>query len=450
MDSSTYLKDTSREYAIYVCSSRAIPAIQDGLKTGQRIALWLLRNRSDKIKTVALGGEMAAQKLYVHGDVSANNAINLLAAPYKNNLNLIEGLGQFGSRVAPVEGIGAPRYTEVRRSKAAQAFLYNDLDLVPLIDNYDGSNKQPKHFLPLIPTVLLNGVEGVAVGWSTSILPRSFKGLLQATLDALDERKVLRGLDPHHERYRLSMKILAPNKYEFSGQAVIEDTSTVRITELPTGLSIDAFRERLIAMEDSDVIQTFIDRSTESIDVVVKFKRGAVKDWDVDMVLDFFKLREKVTERIVVVDWSGSAIKTYSDPQDLVRDFVTWRLGWYRTRFEKKRDDAGRELVYWQALKALFEGGFTKKLGTFDNRKALEDSALAILTKAKIEISDSDLDRIVNLPTFRWTKDFEADVAKKIKSISDDITEYLRLLADETALTDVYRAELNELKTLKL
>lgn len=450
MNASTLIKEISREYAIYVCSHRAIPAVQDGLKTGQRIALWLLRNRADKLKTVALGGEMAAQKLYVHGDVSANNAINLLAAPYKNNVPLITGLGQFGSRVAPVEGIGAPRYTEVRRSPAAQAFLYNDLDLVPLTDNYDGSNKQPVHFLPLIPTVLLNGIEGVAVGWSTSILPRSFKGLVQATLDAIDGKKTLRGLDPHFERYRLGINVLGENKYEFTGQAIIEDTSTVRITELPPGMSIDTFRERLIAMEDADQIATFTDRSTDGIDVQVRFKRGSIKGWDEAKAIEFFKLKERATERIVVVDWSGNAIRTFDDPEKLVREFVEWRLGWYEKRFQKFKADANHELVYWQALEALFAAGFTKKLGTFKNRSAMVDEVDAILGKKKITIAPEHSDKIMNLPTFRWTQEFQAEVGEKIKGLTSDIAEYDRLLASEDARRAIYRAEVTALKDLKL
>jgi hypothetical protein len=77
----------------------------------------------------------------------------------------------------------------VKRSKAAEAFLYTDLPNVPLVKNYDGSNMQPEHFLPLIPTVLLNGIVGVAVGFSTAILPRALKDVVKATQDVLEGRE---------------------------------------------------------------------------------------------------------------------------------------------------------------------------------------------------------------------------------------------------------------------
>ena len=472
--STDYLLRDSREYAIYVCSTRAIPSVEDGLKQSQRIALWLLRNRADKIKTVALGGEMAASKLYVHGDVSANDAIGKLAAPFKNNLPLIEGLGQFGSRVSPVEGIGAPRYTEVRRSKGAEAFLYRDLELVPLEENYDGSNFQPKHFLPLLPTVLLNGVAGVAVGWSTEILPRSLKSLIQATQDALAEKPIT-GLQPLFSRYNVGVRSTGLNQWEFTGKLNIMDASTIQITELPPGEKIDNFRSKLIKMEDdnSNPVNSFIDRSTDCIDITVKFKRGylsaqparveeeivngkkfknkipAKKAWTEEDAIKFFRLTEKVTERIVVIDWGGNAIRTYTSPEQLVIDFAQWRLGWYTKRFEKLLADAKYERNYWLTLAALFKDQFPKRLGGFDDRSGVEEDVTRVATKNKLKLDDKQLDRVVNLPTYRWTKSFEADVLAKIADLDISIKEYEDILASPDRLKAVYHNELEELKKLK-
>lgn len=449
MTASKYLINSSREYSIYVCATRAIPAVQDGLKHGQRIALWLLRNRPDKLKTFALSGLMGYERLYVHGETSANNMIGLLAAPYKNNAPLIEGLGQFGNRVAPVEGIGAPRYTEVRRAKTAEMLLYRDLDLVPLKDNYDGSNKEPVHFLPLIPLVLLNGISGIAVGWSTEILPRALKGLVQATKDALNDKDTLKGLEPSYDRYNITVKNTALNQYEFSGKAVIEDSSTVRIIELPPDLSLENFRKRLIQMEELDTIVSFTDRSTDAIDIAVKFKRGSIKNWKPDTAIDYFKLREKTTERIVVIDWNGISIRTYSDPASLVRDFVEWRLDWYTKRFEKLLADTDHERNYWLVLRALFLAGFTKKLGTFADRAAMAEEVAKVVKKAKLFVIDSQMDRVLNLATYRWTKEFEAEIETKIAALSTSIFDYKATLEDPAKLKAVYLSELDELAKLK-
>jgi DNA gyrase/topoisomerase IV subunit A len=468
---SDYILKTSREYSIYVCANRAIPSIADGLKHGQRIALWLMKGRAEKLKTSALSGLMAYEGLYVHGEVSANNAIGLLAAPYKNNVPLIVGLGQFGSRVSPVEGIGAPRYTEVQRSKAAELILYRDLDLIPLADNYDGSNKQPWHFLPLIPTVLLNGVEGVAVGWSTSILPRSLKDLIQATIDAL-KGKTLKTIPPYYEHYDIGIAERGPNQWEYSGKVKIIDTSTVHISELPPGISIEKVRKDLIALEDTNdsPVVGFIDKSTENIDITVQFKRGWLKGapatteiiedlgkkkkvkiparpaWKEDDVLKYFKLIEKVTERIVVIDWGNERIKTYENAEKVVESFANWRLGWYTARYNKLIQDAEYELNYWKVLRALFRDGFTSRLGKFANRAAVEDDVTAVAKKSKLTLDKKQMDRVVSLPTYRWTKEFADEVEATIKEIEGDLTSYRDTLADPEKLKAVYIGELEDLK----
>lgn len=444
---SQYLLNTSREYAIYVCDTRGIPSVIDGLKTSQRIALWLLRNKAEKVKTVGLAGQMAAEKLYVHGDASANGAINLLAAPFKNNTPLIEGLGEFGSRIKP-DGIGAPRYTEVRRSKAAEAFLYTDLPNVPLERNYDGSNMQPCHFLPLIPTVLLNGVIGVAVGFSTNILPRNLKDIVQATLDVVNGKKPKK-LMPSWSAFNVDVTGIGPNQYEVTGKVEIVNTSTLKVTELPPGIDLDDFRKKLIKMEDDDLILDFDDNSAETIDIEIRVKRGMLKGWTEKKAIDFLKLKQTMTERLVVLDWNQQSIRTYDDPLDLVADFVKFRLNVYVERYQRLLNEHQHDLMYWKTLKALFDGGFTKKLGTFPNKAAVIDDITAIAKKAKLTPDADQIERAAGLPTYRWTKDFYEEILKRIKEIEANIKEYKLNLDKPARIKDIYVSELEELKKLK-
>lgn len=461
---SQYILDSSREYSVYVADTRGIPNVVDGLKTSQRIALWLMRNRAEKIKTVGLMGQMAYERLYVHGDQSAANAISLLAAPFKNNYPLIQGEGEFGSRIKP-DGIGAPRYTEVKRSKVAQSLLYTDLPNVPLIKNYDGSNQMPQHFLPLVPTVLLNGVVGVAVGYSTNILPRSLKDVTQACIDTVQGKKP-KPIHPYYETYDVKVKNLGPSQYEFSGKAEIVDTSTVRVTELPPGLSLDDFRKRLIQMEEDEKILDFDDNSSETIDISIRMKRGSLKAqaaktetvagkkvrvaakpaWDEQKAIDFFKIKTKVTERIVVLMWDQRRIDTYEDPRDLIADFVQFRLGVYEERYKRLLAEDTDELLYWKLLEALFTKGFTKKLGTFATKDALIAEVLKVAKAAKIAVGDHHVDRAISLATYRWTKDFEKEVKAKIAELEKNIKEYKAILKSKQRIKDIYVSELEAIK----
>jgi DNA gyrase/topoisomerase IV subunit A len=445
-NSSNYILDTSREYSIYVCESRAIPKVADGLKDAQRKALWLVKSRSDKIKTVSLAGEMISSGLYLHGDQSAAGAISMLAAPYVNNVPLLEGIGSFGTRVAPVDGIGAPRYTYVKRGKAAQELMFPDMDIVPVKENYDGSTIEPQHFLPLIPTVLLNGVSGIAVGWSTEILPRSFKALVDATLNVLDGKKLKR-IAPNYELYNVGVSHLEDNSWEFQGKLEIVDTSTIKITELPPELTLEKFKERLNTFEDENKISTYIDRSTDTIDITIKMARGSVKGWSVTRAIDYFKLKQKKTERIVVIDWNGSSIRQYESAEKLIEDFVAWRLGWYETRYQNKVNKDDYELGFWKGVKLCFDDKLPARLGTIKSRTELDADVQAVT--AKLKLDDKRVDRIVNLPAHRWTKDAYADVLQKIKDLEANIKEYKAILKDPERRKAIYREEVEALKKVK-
>lgn len=445
--SSNYILDTSREYSIYVCENRAIPKVADGLKDAQRKALWLIRNKGEKIKTVSLAGEMISSGLYLHGDASAAGAISMLAAPYCNNVPLLEGTGSFGTRIAPVEGIGAPRYTYVRRGKSAQELMFPDLDIVPLRENYDGSTLEPVHFLPLIPTVLLNGVSGIAVAWSTEILPRSLKDLIAGCQAVLKGSKV-KTLVPSYDYLRVQVQHLEGNSWEFAGRCEIVDSSTIKVNELPPDLTLEKFKARLNTLEDDGKINGYTDRSTEFIDITIKMPRGSVKGWTEAGAADYLKLKQKKTERIVVVDWNGSSIRQYDSAESLLRGFVDWRLGWYTTRYEFMRNEDDYELVYWKAVKACFDDKLPARLSKKKDKQDLQEDVRKIT--GTLSLDSKQLDKIVSLPTFRWAQDAYADVLAHIARLEANIQDYTDILGDPARIRAIYSEELEALGKAKL
>jgi len=440
--SSEYLLDTSREYSMYVCQNRAIPSASDGLKDGQRKALWLMRNKSDKIKTVSLSGELISSGLYLHGDASASDAISKLAGPYLNNLPLFEGIGTFGTRVAPVDGIGAPRYTYVKRSKAAQAILYQDLDIVPMKENYDGSTMEPITFLPLIPLVLMNGVSGIAVGWATTILPRKPEDLVQAVLKAIDGKKISR-IEPNYTYLDVTVKHLEDNSWEFSGKVEIVDAITVKISELPPELGLEKFRDRLDVLEETGKIMTYDDNSTKFIDIQVKFKRGELKSHTEDTLIDFFKLRSKKSEKIVVIDWNGKSIREYETAEQLIVDFVAWRFNQYVLRYQRKLEDATYQSKFWEGVKECFDQKLPAALLGAKNKKEIEQ--LVSVITASHGLDEDQIDRIASFPSYRWAKDAYDDVLEKIQTLKTESNEYKDLLGDHNKIKAVFKSEVQNI-----
>jgi len=444
VDTTSFIKNTSREYSIYVCQSRGIPFVSDGLKDAQRKTLFVMKKHADKLKTISLAGQLISENIYLHSDASACDTISLMAAPYCNNVPLLSGIGAFGTRVGPSDW-GAPRYTYVKKNAYTESLIYQDYGIIPLKENYDGSVLEPKHFLPLIPLVLLNGVSGIAVGWSTEILPRSLSALIESTLAAIDNKKKLPELLPTYEYLSCNVRSLGDNAYEFTGKVTI-DGSSIIVRELPPDLSLEKFKARLNKMEDDEQIQTYVDRSTKDIQIEIRFKRGSITGWTEAKAIEFLKLRSKTTERIVVLDWDGNNIKQYESTDKLIRDFVDWRLGFYTVRYNKLVADATYQLNWNSALKLCYDKGLPAFLSKAQNRAEIVEKISDIT--AKLTLDEHQRDRIASLPSYRWAKDAYNEVSNNIAQLTKTIAEYQDILSSPDKMRAIYRQEVMALKKL--
>lgn len=442
--SSDYILETSREYSIYVCTNRAIPSITDGLKDSQRKAMWIIRNKNEKIKVVSLAGEMISSNLYLAGDASASATISLLAAPFVNNVPLLTGIGQFGTRTAPQSGIGSPRYVYVKKSKMAEKILYQDMNLLPMKENYDGSAMEPVTFLPLIPLVLLNGISGIAVGWSTDILPRKLEDLKQAVIDVLSGKEI-EEIPPHYSYLDVKTKKIegTDNSWEFSGKIELVDTSTLRITELPPGVDFEKFKDKLDQMEDNGTISSYEDNSTKTIDILVKFKRGTLKEYKEDEYLELLKLKTRATERIVVLDFTGKAIKQYSNSKDVIKDFVNWRFSFYVKRYEEKLKEYLNDLEFIRALRDCFEKQLPTVALKLKNKKAIEEKVKEYASSRKL--TDSQIDKIASMPIYRWTLEYYQNLLKEEQDLLKEIKYTENLLAKPQLIKEIYKKEVEAL-----
>jgi DNA gyrase subunit A len=454
MSSSDYIRRTSREYGIYTLDHRAIPALTDGLKSSQRIALWLLRNKSEKTKTIALAGQMIASELYLHGDKSAADAISMLAGPFCNNNPLVHGIGAFGTRANPTS-FAAPRYTSVKRNKIAQDVLYVDLDVVPMVDNHDGSNQMPGTFLPLIPLVLLNGVNGIATGWSTTILPRRYEDLVGAVQDVLS-RKPIRNLMPQYVNRDVTVLDIGtrekPNRYVISGKVVKKNTTTVTVTELPPDISLEKYRAKLATLEEAGDISSFSDRSTKIINIEVKMARAKLNGMTNSTLVEFLKLRSTVTENIVVQGIGGGSIQTYDNLETLVKDWVAWRLGMYLERFKKLLADEKQTNLYWRYMIACFEGyepTANDPLSVYARTATVQKlrdyistlGAWHQLPKASPEL----IDRIINVPIYRWTKEGYEKAQAEYTESDHRIAKYKEMVESDKLRKALFKREVKAL-----
>jgi DNA gyrase subunit A len=181
------------DYAMSVIVARALPDARDGMKPVHRRILYSMHrsgihaNTAYK-KSARIVGDVLG-KYHPHGDSSVYMALVRLAQPFSMRYPLIDGQGNFGS--VDGDAPAAMRYTEARMSKISAEILADiDKETVPMIDNFDGSLKEPAVLPGKIPNLLLMGSEGIAVGMATKIPPHNLTEVCQAIIATIKKGQV--------------------------------------------------------------------------------------------------------------------------------------------------------------------------------------------------------------------------------------------------------------------
>ena len=183
------VKASYLDYSMSVIIGRALPDAKDGLKPVHRRILFAmhdlnLTSKSAYKKSARIVGDVIG-KYHPHGDSSAYDALVRMAQPFSMRAPLVDGQGNFGS--VDGDSAAAMRYTEARMTKIAEEVLRDlDKDTVNFTPNYDDTMKEPSVLPTRVPTLLLNGSEGIAVGMATKIPPHNINELLNAVLYTVD------------------------------------------------------------------------------------------------------------------------------------------------------------------------------------------------------------------------------------------------------------------------
>lgn len=183
------LKQSYLDYAMSVIVGRALPDVRDGLKPVHRRVLFAMNqlnndwNKAYK-KSARVVGDVIG-KYHPHGDSAVYDTIVRMAQPFAMRYMLVDGQGNFGS--IDGDNAAAMRYTEVRMAKISHELLSDlEKETVDFVDNYDGSERMPSVLPTRVPTLLVNGSSGIAVGMATNIPPHNLTEVINGCLALLD------------------------------------------------------------------------------------------------------------------------------------------------------------------------------------------------------------------------------------------------------------------------
>lgn len=184
------MRQSYLDYAMSVIVGRALPDARDGLKPVHRRVLYAMNelgndwNKAYK-KSARIVGDVIG-KYHPHGDTAVYDTIVRMAQPFSMRYMLVDGQGNFGS--VDGDSAAAMRYTEIRMSKIAHDLLADlDKETVDFTPNYDESEHEPSILPTRLPSLLINGSEGIAVGMATKIPPHNLTEVVSATIALIDD-----------------------------------------------------------------------------------------------------------------------------------------------------------------------------------------------------------------------------------------------------------------------
>ena len=330
-------------------ATRALPNIMDGLKDVQRKILWVCLNRQNKeIKVAQLAGAVAEKANYHHGETSIQNAIvhmarDIVGTSPQNNINLLEPIGQFGSRLEGGKDSAAARYIFTKLSPVTKSIYMSSDDQLYSYTTDDGTQREPDYYAPIIPMLLINGAYGIGVGFRTNIPAHCPVSVIES-IQALIEGKEPEELTPWYRGFKGDIQMTEKNSFTSYGRfRKVKETNTVahfNIDELPLGVWTQDYVKKLKKWKADELIKSFDDYSS---DVKVNIDVRLANDKNVTDVLRLSK-SNKYGNSMVGLDHYGR-VKVYKSTQEILSDYFVVRAQLYEKRFsgltaEKKAKSA--------------------------------------------------------------------------------------------------------------
>ncbi|XP_004684279.1 PREDICTED: DNA topoisomerase 2-alpha isoform X2 [Condylura cristata] len=342
----TYNDFINKELILFSNSDneRSIPSMVDGLKPGQRKVLFTCFKRNDKreVKVAQLAGSVAEMSSYHHGEMSLMMTIINLAQNFvgSNNLNLLQPIGQFGTRLHGGKDSASPRYIFTMLSPLAR-LLFPAKDDHTLKFLYDDNQRvEPEWYIPIIPMVLINGAEGIGTGWSCKIPNFDVREVVNNIRRLMDGEEPLPML-PSYKNFKGTIEELASNQYVISGEVAILNSTTIEISELPVRTWTQTYKEQVLepmlngTEKTPPLITDYREYHTDTtVKFVVKMTEEKLAEAERVGLHKVFKLQTSLTCNSMVLFDHVGCLKKYDTVLDILRDFFELRLKYYGLRKE--------------------------------------------------------------------------------------------------------------------
>lgn len=420
-----------RSFSIYDCQ-RSLPSGIDGLKPSMRKTVFgmLKKFPNQEIKLSLAAAGIQEISAFHHGSLEGVMVNMAQSFTGSNNVPYLEDIGQFGSRISPAAS--ASRYIFTKLSDSFRKIFLKDDDSILVHLEDDGMSIEPEYYLPIIPAVLLNGSDGMGTGFACRILSYNPLDLVAACEEVLKKGKLKEDLVPWYRGFTGTVEKNLQQTV-FTGVYSIENTTTLKITELPIGSFTQKYREVLNDLEDKNIVKSYVDNSSEEkTEFIVTCPRDTLRKTH-EEILKTFKLVSRDTENFTVWNETGR-LKKFESAKALIEWFVAFRVTKYQDRLASKIMESQNRLA---VLKERHE--FIKYY-LIDSAWFSSSTKQAIVDRLKF-MGFQNIDDLLSIRVYNLTGEQIDDLKAKIEAEQENLN---RL--NKTTAKDMYLKDLSDAK----
>ena len=409
-----------RQYSAYVICSRAIPAVEDGLKPVQRRIMHALYEQDDGRYTKVANIVGQTMQYHPHGDASIGDAIVVLANKLwgKGNGYLIDGQGNYGSLLTGMPH-AAVRYIECRLTELAKKEVFNK-KTTRYVPNYDGRKEEPVYLPSKIPLLLMLGADGIAVGLSTAILPHNFIELLEAEICLIQKKPFTLVPD-----FQLGGIMDASEYQDGLGKVKVrariekEDKNKLVITELPWGETTDSLAESIEeAIKKKKVpVRKLHDLTSDTVKIELELSTGESQEKAIVALYAFTNCEKSLSSRPIVLDEGRPRLMSVTD---ILKKNVERLMALTKQEQEIRLGELD-DLFHARTLDRIFiEERIYKRIESEKTMegilKTVKEGFLPFRKELRRDVTNEDVERLLKLQIRRIS---QFDIDKNRQEIED-------------------------------
>lgn len=436
---------------------RAIPMITDGFKESQRKIFYITYNKhhsfQQEIKVENLANSVSTLTNYHHGAVSLSEAIIHMTTPVVglNNIPYFYPDGQFdGGIFTGVEGSASPRYLATYLRDITKKIFRPEDNILLVHEVEEGMTIEPRYFFPIIPTILLNRVHGLATGWSTEIHPCNPIQLIDAIIGKLENRKTPK-LEPWYQGFKGTLTKV-PSKSEWISEGIYESTgpNKILIKIPPLGIYGIHIRRRTIEIYSKRGQTILAKQPTENADkTTCDIGLVLAKPMTHEEIVKTFGLRTKLSYSNIVAivpeetETNGEINVTYTvrkfrNPEQIIDTWYPFRYKKYQERKAGIIKIMENEIKRISDIRRFIELVITKQIKVF---KIQRDKVIEQLIRFKFPKIEDSYNYLLHIPVYKFTKEEIEKLDEDIKTLTKKYNDYKHKTVEQ-----IWLEELGELR----